>query len=164
MSRFLILPVVCVSLLACGCSGGKKDWQPFSDARGEFSIEMPGKPKTQQSPVGQQTGTSFGVEFPNSAYLVSYVDLPAGTGYDYDNGVKGIADKLSGTVSVSKAVTLDGLTGQEYEMTIKKPSGSAVGRLFHVGNRLYVVQVLGSSIRLSDADVQRFLNSFKLTK
>ncbi len=164
MNRLMTFPAVTLLLLASGCSG-KMDWQEFSDAKGKFSVEMPGKPKTETKSVAGHTLMAFPVEVRNAGYVASYVDFPPGTPYDYDGGINGIAAQYNGTVTSKKDFTLDGVTGKEYEMSITKPkSGYAMGRILYVQNRLYQVLVVGSSVRVADADVQRFLTSFKLTK
>jgi hypothetical protein len=163
MITLFVLPVVTAGLLVSGGSDPTK-WQPLSDPAGKFSIELPGKAKQQSLPIGEHKGTVFVVEVNNGAYMIAHVDLPPGTTYDYNAGVKGIADKIAGTVTTSQDVKIDGTTGKEFEMTVKNPAGHAAGRLFYVGNRLYILQALGSSVRLSDADVQQFLKSFKLIK
>src|SRR5438105_4516188 len=164
MNRLTTLPVVVLLLLAAGCSG-KMDWQPFSDAKGKFSIELPGKPKTETRSVAGQTMTALVVEIRNGAYMASYVDLPPGTTFDYDKSIQEISTQKSGTVTTKKDFTLDGVTGKEYEMSITKPvSGHAMGRILYVKNRLNQLLVVGSSARLAAADVQRFFNSFNLTQ
>src|SRR5262249_40817420 len=146
MIRQFILPVVVAVLLTSGCSGGKKDWQPLSDETGKFSIELPGKAKQQAFSNGEFTGTAWAVDMKNGAYMIAYVDLPVGTPYDYNVGVNGIAGKYTGTVVSTKDIKIDGTTGKEFEINIKKPApGHAAGRLFYVGNRLYMLQALGSS-------------------
>ncbi len=48
-------------------------------------------------------------------------------------------------------------------MTIQQPTrGFASGRLVYANNRLYQLMALGDKHRLSDPEVQKFLNSFIL--
>lgn len=56
-----------------------------------------------------------------------------------------------------------GCRAREFEMTIQQPTrGFASGRLVYANNRLYQLMALGDKHRLSDPEVQKFLNSFIL--
>jgi hypothetical protein len=59
---------------------------------------------------------------------------------------------------------VDGHPAKAFEFEMGNPKGFAVGRVLVANNRLYQLIVMGSKISSSDADVKKFLDSFKLTK
>ena len=78
--------------------------------------------------------------------------------------VQGIAGSHDGKVESEKDYTFEGSTGREFEVATSKPKGYISGRVIVIKNRFYQMFAAGSTARLSNSDVQKFLNSFKLTK
>jgi hypothetical protein len=128
------------------------------------SLLMPGKPKSETRDQKGLTLHNFVVEGRDTAYLASYAELPPG-GFDYAKGVQGVADAQGGKILTQSDFTVDGNTGKSYEIEISKPkAGFAAGRMVVIDGRLYQLLVVGSKIRATDPDVNKFFESFKLIK
>jgi hypothetical protein len=162
MRYLLRLAAVVVLLVPLGC--GQLNWQEFSSPEGQFSVLMPGTPKAESRQQGPLTVKAWGVEVRNAAYMASTTDLPPGGLFDYAGGIQAMATTHQGKVLSQTDWALDGSKGKGFEMEINQPKGYAVGRMAVVNNRLYQLLVMGSSVRESDANVQKFFNSFKLIK
>jgi hypothetical protein len=152
-------------LLPLACSG-TITWTDYSSPEGKYSVLMPsGTPKDEvRTGANGLTIKAHGVEVRNGAYLAAYADLPALTTFDYGAAINAMAGTYQGKVLSQTDFTLDGFTGKTFEMEIAKPKGFASGRILVANGRLYQIVVMGTNARASDADVQKFLGSFKLTK
>jgi hypothetical protein len=155
-------PVALILLTAVGC--GKPEFKEFKSSDGGFSVLMPGNPEKKEIPVMDLKTTAYGVNVRNGAYAVGYMDVPPGRPISLDGAIKGISTQHQGTVQTTKDFTLGGSTGKEFEVQTKQPQGYASGRVIVVGNRFYQVLAMGTNARLSDPDVRKFLDSFKLVK
>jgi len=81
-----------------------------------------------------------------------------------DKGVKGFVDKLAGTLTAERDVTLSGYTGREIEMTGSSQGVALYGkaRFFLAGTRLYQLAYIAEQGKEDAAAVDHFLDSFKL--
>lgn len=81
-----------------------------------------------------------------------------------DKGVKGFVDKLAGTLTAEREVTLGGYTGREIVMTGSSQGAALYGkaRFFLAGTRLYQLAYIAEQGKEDAAAVDHFLNSFKL--
>ena len=162
-SLFLYSGPLMIALLAGGC--GKPEWKEFSSAEGKFKVLFPGTPKSEKRAAGPMTLTAHGAEVRNGVYMVSYGDLPAGSPFDYSKSIQGMAGPWGGNVLSETDVTVEGAKGKGFEMEVTSPrKGYATGRIVVINGRLYQIFALGSDMRASNADVQKFLDSFKLIK
>jgi hypothetical protein len=167
MRKQCCLSAALLVLLAAGCK--QPSWEQFTNQEGKFTVLMPGKPKYETRDKDQLKVHNFVVEGRDYAYLVSYTDLPRG-GVDnleavYAEGVKGVAATQGGKILSQSDFTIDGHTGKSYEIEVTKPkAGFAAGRMVVIDGRLYQLLVMGSKIRATDADVNKFFDSFKVNK
>jgi hypothetical protein len=155
-----------VIALATGCSRfgkGPFKWQTFNAPDGSFSVELPGAMKQETRQQGPLTVTMYGSEVRNGMFGVAVCDLPRGVPVDYAAGVQGVANSHNGTILTQSPWKFDGHEGRAYEIKITNPNGYASGRMAAVNGRLYQMLVMGSNYRDSDAEVQKFFASFKLT-
>jgi len=152
-------------------AGAQNEWVAFSPEGGNFSVMMPGTPKTE---VKQETGavgpfTIYGstLAVPGAFYLVVYVDyaptlrldVPGEIIANRDNFLKGIP---GATLIAEKKITLGGHPGLEFTANIGTDR-HVVSRIYVVGKRPYQLV----AVTLKDADLtnaNKFLNSFKLAK
>jgi hypothetical protein len=141
-------------------------WQEFTSAEGAFSILLPGTPITEErtAPNGKTTRL-VEVELKDGAYLVSYIDVGAGRPRDPSTVAKDLAAKHAGTVLAESDFTVAGASGKEFELHVSRPQkGYLSARVVAVNGRLYQFLVLGTHAHVKDPDVQKFFESFRLTK
>jgi len=141
----------------------KPEFKTFSPPGGRCSILLPGSPKTEtQNILGMQTQFHV-VERSRGSYGLAWADIPANLPFSLRGAVDGIARSVDGTASVhnSKSVGANGYI--EFEIATGKPKGFASGRVMVVRGRFYQFFALGSDSSLSNPDVRKFIDSFKLT-
>jgi hypothetical protein len=156
----LIMGPVAAALLALG----GLTFEEFSPKEGGFTVLMPGKPQKKQMSKEGLTATAYGVNVANGAYLVVVTPLPPGQPFSIDKAIEGQVAHHEGKVLSSKRFRLGGETGKEFEAESGKPKGYLSGRVIVIDNRLYQVVAAGTEGRLSNPDVRKFLDSFKLKK
>lgn len=151
-------------------------WKELVVAEGDFKITMPpdAKRETQTIPRHSGSGSVDTVEYRSSGidcyYLVGWLDLRPGSGYDFETAMNATAKQLGGKVADKNEVKVDEYPGVEFSMTVTRPDdGNAVERLVHVKapeknvNRAYWIRACGTNVDKSDQDVRKFLDSFELT-
>ena len=129
---------------------------------------MPGTPKAAQQPTtagGQSlTANNYTVTLtgPDAAYLVSYADYPANLKLDPASTLTGARDGQIGTgkLGSDKEIKLDTVPGREFDF-IRDGVYFKV-RIFYTNNRLYQLIVGYQDGTQSAADIQTFLDSFKI--
>ena len=189
MNRLTLLVTMATGLAMAGC--GQSGWRDFNSAEGKYSVQFPGKPesRTTNYPPAPQAHHHM-VELDKATFLVSFIDLPPGKPFDYARTIQGMAGRVGGTVTKQTDWTTDGNNGKEFEMKItstpyfpdgwvasagnqgkrvewwvnKSKVGFASSRMVVVNNRLYQIVVIGEEATNDNADVKKFLDSFKLTK
>jgi len=145
-------------------------WVKFTSENGRFSVLMPEIPpektETVDSSHGPYTTHLFVVKDTTSVYLIGWVDYDPSFNFNRqaeleanrDNFVKGI----SATLTSSKATVIDGYSAIEF--TADTADRTFKSRVFMVGRRPYQL-VIGSPKGMDDtASVERFFNSFKVSK
>jgi hypothetical protein len=152
------------------CLGAAADdgtkWQEYRSKDGKLSVQFPpGEVKTQTQAAGGLKMTMHLVEQKDAAYGVAFADFPPGTPFSYDGAIKGMAASNDGTVTQEKDWNFAGVKGKEVEMKIKKPrAGFATARIIVINDRMYQVLAIGTGTTLDNADVKKFMASFKLDK
>ena len=162
MRKWIPLTLAVLLLPLSGCN--KLSFKEFSSPEGKFSVLMPGNPDKKTQSVEGLTVVGYGVEVRNGAFAVFYADIPPGRPFNLSGGIKGAVAPYGGSVLSEKDYTFEGATGKEFEADAKNPKGYLSGRMFVINNRWYQVVAMGGNARLSNSDVQTFLNSFKLLK
>jgi len=172
-SKHLLLPLFFL-LLFSSCSIG--DWKVYDTS--EFSIEFPGAAKDTVTMDGSFAGarTYFepveGALDSNLYYAVSLYTLPDSLsvmGNEADDLMKndvriyafGIGGVLADTGHVIKNGDLQGL---EFKVFLEGNKGVATIRKFAVGKHLYTLLVVTENMKLNNAAIRRFMESFKLKK
>jgi hypothetical protein len=155
---YWLAAVVLVATAGCG-----QDWQTQSSPDGKYSINMPGSPRKETRNLGTIGFNALVSEQSDGVYMVAYSDIPPGTPVSLDGAVDGILRSQNGKLLRSTSVIIRGHVGKEFEIELSQPKkGFACGRLLFFNNRLYQILAMGERHRLSDPDVQKFLNSFRL--
>lgn len=145
-------------------------WAQFSSDTGRFSVLMPEIPEekteTTDSAHGPYTTHLFIVKDTTSVYLIGWVDYDPSFNFNRtaeleanrDNFVKGI----NATLVSSRATTIDSYSAIEF--TAETTDRVFKSRVYMVGRRPYQI-VIGSPKGMDDtALVNRFFNSFKVSR
>jgi hypothetical protein len=151
-------------------------WKEFTSRDGGFSVRMPKTPteqtKSLKSPFGPVDVTMFQAISPKDGllYQVAYNDFPAFLVQlaDADDVLKaipgGVAQGVNGKVLSNDKVKLGDHPGREFEIEVFGGQGVVHGRAYLVKDRLYQVMVIAPKDAADSPDINRFLDSFKLTK
>ena len=149
------------------------DYKPFASSDGRYKVIFPGAVKTETTDVKATSGTikltldsvevSDGIHF-----LVTYLDvpddvakMPPGPRLDkLRDGNKG----TDGKVITDKAVEVGVDKHAGRDLLIEKPNLFIRNRAVIAGNRLYQVLVQGSKEFVTSKEVDRYFESFEVTK
>lgn len=142
-------------------SGGTAEFKEFRSAEGGFAILLPGTPTRKDQDSNGLHLTMHAVERRNSGYAVGYADA-RGTPLDLDGAVRGMAQKGNGTAQSTGGNNLVG-GWREFEIATADPKGFVSGRVVAARGRFYMYFAFGKDAQLSNPDVRRFIDSFKLT-
>ncbi|MCC7485244.1 MAG: hypothetical protein IT529_09675 [Burkholderiales bacterium] len=162
--------------LLAGC--GDPSWREVSAPDGGFTVRMGGDPRVEKrnidTPAGAITAYWYSLDRKDSVYGVGYADYPvrlvAGTppgrmfSIVREGWLKRIAGKLDGE---DKELKLDGKWhGVEFTARGELDGRKAwmLGRFYLVENRLYQLVVFGNREGIPQADINRFMGSFKVAK
>ncbi len=159
--RSLLVALALIPLAGCG-KAAPLDFKEFTPTEGGCSLLLPGTPTRTTAPAANLQMIMYEARVRNGSYMLALADIPPGQPTSLDGGVQGAANAVSGTVLSQTDFTLGTVTGREVEIASTKPRGHISLRIIVVGNRLYQAAAGGSSIRLSDPDVRKFLDSLKI--
>lgn len=178
MTRAVLFAAASTALLAGGCQKIKDIMNPpmaeFASPDGKWKVKFPGSPS-------EKTKSAFGLSFTmwakepwgnKGGYMVGVADLPIPAGEAdrerqkrLDDGITGSAGGVGGTVRESKRIMLHGrYPGRECVASITEPKvGQYKCRMYLVGNRMYMVAVMGVDEFVAAPQAAEFLDSFQLT-
>ncbi len=151
-------------------------WQDYKSSAGKFSIQVPSKPQEQSQDQTTDVGTiklnMVIAEANDSGYFVGYADFPNKIANPADiqkglgDSVKGSVANLKGEIKSEKEYLLGDIPCRDFEAggKVQATDVSMKGRFCLADNRLYQVFALGAKDKISNTDVDRFINSFKIEK
>jgi hypothetical protein len=157
-------------------TNGSEGWQDYKSSTGKFSVQLPSKPQEQSQDQTTDVGTiklnMVIAEASDSGYFVGYADFPNKIANPADvqkglaDSVKGSVANLKGEIRSEKESLLGDVPCRDFEAVGKVKATDVLmkGRFCLADNRLYQVFALGAKDGLAAADVDRFINSFKLEK
>lgn len=167
ISRVLFLAVAV--LLLCAFD---KSWKLYSNKDANLSVMMPEEPKVESSVektvAGDITLWQASVITDSKAYFVSYSDMPKSTWKGdpkkmLEGARDGAAQRVKGKIIADKAIKLAGkYPGREFTVMLDKME--LTQRVYLVKHRLYQVNMGCGAGACSAAEIQEYLNSFKLLK
>lgn len=148
-------------------------WQDYKSSAGKFSIKVPSKPQEQsqeqKTEVGNIKLNMVIAEAKDSGYFVGYADFPgeiqdAQVQKGLGDAIKGSVANLNGAIKSEKEFMLGDIPCRDFEADGKVQTTDVLmkGRFCLSGNRLYQVFALGAKDKLSTADVDMFIGSFKV--
>lgn len=152
-------------------AAAQTQWREFSSPKGTFVIQLPGEPKVETNPPDAtgRTESRFLVDLGDTAYIVAFDDYAAGhltnsnPSSVLDTAQDALLKALKGTLRQKRPATISGFPGREILFDTPDHNTGKV-RVYVVRNRLYQVWYLGPTGQETRPDVDRFLNSFQLTR
>ncbi len=157
----------------------KAEGNEFKSETGRFMVVSPialeEKTAEMESPVGKLNTHTFAGERKNKAiFSVMYVDYPENLIKESDpakvieGAATGSVKNVNGTNVVSTDISIGKHSAKEVTADVKgnKPGeeGTIKQRFVLVGNRMYQVMVLGVKGEVTMAEMDTFLQSFKLSE
>jgi hypothetical protein len=150
-------------------------WRPFTPLGKGFSASMPGEPKhANQNPAdGSMKIDTYEVDLGDRVYSAVCFELPKGVaeekiGTALEAMCKDLTSGLKGKVAELKVVQDEGLDGREVLFEFVRPDNSkpAVGRAraFIAGSHAYLMTFTGAKGMADGEEVQKFLESFRITR
>ena len=149
------------------------DWKEFKSEPGGFSILLPGTPKEEAQEITTGwTCHSFIVSADNDVDCgVAYLDIPDAFAKlntideKLDSCRTGLVKTFMGRVREETKIALHGNGSPGRDLLIDVPDGPTFRwRVFLVKERLYQVYTRVEKGKENDAEVIKFLDSFKLTE
>ncbi len=157
-----------VGLLAlAGCSP-EFDWRELKSDAGRFAVLMPAKFHHEARTLAANPGNDmhrWSARAADSVFGVGYTDYPAGTAVSIERTTQDLVGNLSGRITSSREARLDGrASGRRFSA-----EGAVAGqpRVLHAlllqsDRRLYQLVVIAPKGRIDAAELEMFLDSFKL--
>ena len=168
--RSFAFAVVALLFLA-GCN--KAEWKEFHSNAGRFTVMMPGDPTEDSSRVTTAIGPVDVHMFHHDeiflSFLVGYSDLPDrpdmtfNTDKMFDGSRDEVVRKVSARVISEQPIIVDGNPGRL--IVLEKDNNLNMKlKLVWLRPRLYQVVIAANDIRAGSADIDRFMDSFKITQ
>ncbi|HLF26060.1 MAG TPA: hypothetical protein VJG32_06980 [Anaerolineae bacterium] len=174
MKTKVLLFTSIVALMLSGC-GGPAEWKEFSSSAGGFAVSFPGQPQEETQSVPTAAGDIemhlFTLDQGNQGYVVGYFDLPESllgltdAATLLQGAMEGAFGNVGGSIESQRDVTLNGFTGLEAggSFSYEGENGTMKARAYLVNERVFQVYAAGRTDTSGSADIDRFLDSFKLT-
>ena len=164
--------VVAGALLVSACYP-TLDWREVASAKGGYSILMPAQQEHAEREIvlgGLALSMSMAsVSRDGMAFGAAHADIPSGHARPAEllaAARDALVRNIDGRITSARDVTMGGATGMEFSADGRvgdRPMRLAA-RVFVADSRFYQVAVVGQRDRLSDADVDLFLRSFRLLR
>ena len=168
--RLLSFAAVLVLLLV-GCN--KAEWKEFHSTPGRFTVMLPGDPTEDSSQVTTAIGPVDVHMFHHDeiflSFLVGYSDLPDrpdmvyNTDKMFDGSRNEVVRKVNARVISEQPITVDGNPGRLIILEKDNNLNMKI-KLVWLRPRLYQVVIAANDIRAGSADIDRFMDSFKITQ
>jgi len=152
--------------------------EKFSPPGAGFSVLLPGKPKTEvqdlDTEIGKVTNHMYLVDAPGVSYAVMYAEFPAPVTDPevargmFDNARMLAVAAVRGEVKSETEITLSGYPGRELLVSMPGGLGLLRARMYMVGQFFYQAITLNAperkaeTLKLREAEVKRFFDSFTL--
>ncbi|HUV06421.1 MAG TPA: hypothetical protein VMX75_01755 [Spirochaetia bacterium] len=171
-----LIVLLMLTLLLFTVSCQRDNWEPFISQKGGFQVSVPvrfeQRSRILQTPIGDSPLSVFVAgESDATAFYVGYSDLPgldnSETGWlrNLKNGREQALKSRGGKLIYERKIEIRGNPGLEFSAEIQVEGQTAhwKARCYIVGQRLY--QVFGIAVQGKGAisEVERFINSFRLT-
>lgn len=161
---------VVVLVVYLGCGFQQSRWREFSPPSGDFTVSLPGEPKsvtqTSDTQRTQANNPLFMLETEGVNYVIGYTDLtydltePCAIASALDTGRDQAVTTSGGKLESERNITLAGYPGRE--MKVRLSDDVIRARSYLVKRRLYQLIVVTSPALVDSPSVNRFFGSFKL--
>ena len=173
--------VILVFLLWHSFLFGQQVYKTFVPPGQSFSVDVPGVMKNGEKKVLTDLGEFRPVswiyegkgEDPNHLYLVSYVDYPQGTFHPdstamiqefFQASIDTHVRDLGGDLSYQSESPYNTSAGVMYRATYNQNKHVVKSRILLIGDRFYAIQVYTTSEKSLNSGMNKFLESFRVTK
>lgn len=162
--------VLALALLVAACYP-EFDWREVTSAGGRYTVLMPAQPEHAQREVvvgGVALALSMAsVRNEGMAFGAAYAEIPDGYARWAELPAAArdaLVRNIDGQITADREVNIDGAAGREFfaDGSVDGKPMRLAARVFTGGPRFYQVVFVGRSDRLSEADVELFLGSFRL--
>ncbi len=174
MKKTLVLVCLLIVALTLSACGGSKPTE-FSSEAGGFSIMTPITLEEQTQPVDTAAGQIemhlFMGDQGNTGYVIAYADYPPEIIAESDSqtlleGVRdGAIGNVNGALVSEQAISINGYPGIEIVANVTNDGGEEgvlKAHVYIVNNRLYQVMIITQQGDTDTAEMDEFLQSFKL--
>ncbi|HET9348253.1 MAG TPA: hypothetical protein VFO13_03850 [Arthrobacter sp.] len=139
----------------------------FKDEAGKFEARFPAQPtldkREGQSATGPHVHYTWEVDVDDRHFSVTYTEYVTPPVKNYDKNVMGLLAATKGKLIRQARIEQDGIDGRE--VVTQLPDSAVIRqRLFQVGNRLYQAVYAGPPGTETHAEVETFMQSFKILK
>jgi hypothetical protein len=163
MRKFLVLLGLAGGILALlsflWSKGSEPPFAKFTSKEGRFTAIMPGTPERTIKIVNGEAQVIHAATADNREYSVTYSDLASYGTFNAADSAKAIAKVFAGRLLSDAPCNFANTKGRQFE--IQNPDGYVSGRLALINLRYYMILVAGPDARLSNPQVESFLNSFR---
>jgi len=150
-------------------------WIKYDSPEGRYSVLFPGEPKLTTQDTTAATGEKMLQYLAMSSdsgalYMVGYFDSAPNMTFSFDKARDGFVAAVKGTLLAEKPISLDGNAGRELKVLSKISDPDELimmVRFFHVGVRIYVIQLVvpkSSEAAVSAEKNVNYFDSFRITK
>jgi hypothetical protein len=159
------------------------NWISYTSPEGRYSVSLPKEPKV----TTQEATTADGEKFPqylatigeaDSLFVIGYFEIASSSTFSADLARDSILKRSGGRLIEENAISLGGYPGHDLKIALMIPIAPAAGevppqtdyvdraRIYEVGKRVYILQVLFPKSRETDASISvtRFFDSFQVVK
>lgn len=147
-------------------------WRDFSQTDYGFTVRLPGEPHKEtvkinpnDSRLDMHNWIAIGEN--GLVYQVAFQQLLAVPENDYNANIyieslrDGLAEGIEGKVVSERRITLNGHPGREFK--IKSAKMRALGRLFLVGSRVYILNLMTANGEVNQSAANDYFDSLKIT-
>jgi hypothetical protein len=142
--------------------GGNWEFKEFSPPDGDFTVQMPGQPRQEVKEIADLPATTYTSERRGEGYSVAVIDVAPGLVFDFNQAFQSMAGPGGALRRLDPFPEAPDRWAADFEAVTYDPDGYLSGRWAHVGGRTYLLTAKGKDARLSNPDVRRFLDSFRL--
>ncbi len=171
MNKTIVVCAVAGTLLmVSGCDKG--EFREISSTEGRFKVQMPGSPTEKTDYAVGVAMKTWMLEFADGGYAVAYADMPIPAGEsDYltqkrlEGARDGMVRNINGKLTRSSQTALQGkYPGRDVEAELPGDKGILRASIYLVGQRIYMMMVLGKRAWVNSADASKFLDSLVVTE
>jgi len=164
-----------VAVLALLTACTKSTATIYEPPDGAFTVTFPGKPETETT---QATSLAFGVvtvhmatfQQGQKAYQAMWTDYPVGSFANadaqasLDQARDGVIQGVQGTLLGEERISLGTYSGRSFRISAAGGRATLTCRMYQVGDRAYMLQVVTPKEDAFSPSIARFLDSFTLAE